>query len=419
MDFVKLENIGKSLLEQFPVIKRLCKRVYQVIMYLMSNEKITSEGNLIKVSPGDKFEYFFGYYDKSPWDTTDRYIICMKVRSAYKSVAPEESADILLLDTANDNKPVKIATTNSWNVQQGSMAQWLGPDFSERIIYNDFRNGRYCSVIFNVKKMQEEKELSMPVYDVSKDGTFALALDFSRLHRLRKGYGYTNLPDSTQKELCPDTTCIWKINLQTGDIIDLLKYPDFANFEQRNEMQGAEHKVNHLMISPNGQRFMVLHRWFKNNRKYTRLVTVSCDGNDMYNLNDDDFTSHCYWKNDDEILSFMRKHETGDRYYLMTDKTSEHKLLWPGLNTDGHCSYSSNKELIITDTYPDRKRLASVYLCKEADMKPQRIARVFAPFRYDNDVRCDLHPRWNRKGDKVCIDSAHEGKRGLYVISLK
>ena len=36
----------------------------------------------------------------------------------------------------------------------------------------------------------------------------------------------------------------------------------------------------------------------------------------------------------------------------------------------------------------------------------------------DNDTRCDLHPRWNHKGDKVCFDSVFEGHRGLYVVGL-
>jgi glycosyltransferase involved in cell wall biosynthesis len=62
--------------------------------------------------------------------------------------------------------------------------------------------------------------------------------------------------------------------------------------------------------------------------------------------------------------------------------------------------------------------LAFVYLCKEEQEQPVRIAKVFSPFKYDNDCRCDLHPRWNRVGDKVCIDSVHEGKRGLYVIPI-
>jgi predicted HAD superfamily hydrolase len=93
-------------------------------------------------------------------------------------------------------------------------------------------------------------------------------------------------------------------------------------------------------------------------------------------------------------------------------------MYWTELNTDGHCSYSPDGNFIITDTYPNRKRIASVYLCTEEDNHSRRIARVFMPFRYDNDCRCDLHPRWNHMGDKICIDSVHEGKRGLYVVGL-
>lgn len=417
MDFVVLEKTGKRLLEQFPVIKRTCKRVYQLSMYAISKEKFKVDGNLIKISPDDTYEYFYGYYDKSPWDKNDRYMLCIRVKQAYKSVAPKEQGDIVIIDTKENNKVHIIATTKSWNVQQGCMAQWLGPDFSERIIYNDFRNGEYCSVIFNIKLNKEEKVLKRAVYDVSKNGKFALSLDFSRLHRLRKGYGYSNLPDETEKELCPDKTCIWKIIIETNEVEALFKYTDFANFESDETMVGAEHKVNHIMISPNGKRFMVLHRWFQKGRKHTRLVTVNCDGTDMYNLSDDVFVSHCYWKNDEEILSFLRKKESGDHYYLMKDKTKQYSMFWPELNTDGHCSYSPNGNLIITDTYPNRKRLAHVFVCKE-DGEVKRIASVFAPFRYDNDVRCDLHPRWNYAGNRVCIDSVHDGKRGLYIVKI-
>lgn len=43
---------------------------------------------------------------------------------------------------------------------------------------------------------------------------------------------------------------------------------------------------------------------------------------------------------------------------------------------------------------------------------------VFAPFKYDNDTRCDLHPRWNHAGNRICFDSVFEGHRGLYVIDV-
>lgn len=417
MGFEEIEEKGKRALEQYPLIKRSCKKAYHLVSYVLSNEKIRFEGNVKKVTPDDGYEYFYGYYDKSPWDKTDRYMLCIRVKQAYKSVAPKESGEVILIDTKNNNKVIKVGITNSWNVQQGCMAQWLGPDFTEKIIYNDFRNGEYCSVIFNIKLNKEEKVLKRAIYDVSKDGKFGLSLDFSRLHRLRKGYGYTNLPDTTEKELCPDKACIWSVDFETGKIDELFKYTDFANFESNETMINAEHKVNHIMISPNGKRFMVLHRWFQKGRKNTRLVTVNCDGSGMYNLSDDIFVSHCYWKNDNEILSFLRKRDTGQHYYLMKDKTQEYKMFWPELNTDGHCSYSPNGELIITDTYPNRKRLAYVFICEE-NGNVNRIASVFAPFRYDNDVRCDLHPRWNNAGNCVCIDSVHSGKRAVYIIPI-
>ena len=67
------------------------------------------------------------------------------------------------------------------------------------------------------------------------------------------------------------------------------------NFEPRSEMkeEGSVHKVNHIMLSPNGKRFMVLYRWFNGQRKYTRLITCNVDGTDMYVLSDDDMVSHC------------------------------------------------------------------------------------------------------------------------------
>lgn len=414
-----MEQAGKKIFEQFPVIKRSAKRVYQLASVATSKDKFKSKGDVVRVSPDDGYEYFYGYYDKSPWDITDRYMIAVKVKQAYKSVAPKELGKVGVIDTQDNNKYIEIGTTHSWNVQQSCMAQWMGPDFGTRIIYNDCRDGKYCSIIYNFKEKKEEKVLPMAMYDVARDGSFGLSLDFSRLHRMRPGYGYSNLPEKTKEVLCPDTGCIWKVDILTGKVEELFKYTDMAAFEPDESMVGAEHKVNHLMISPNGKRFMVLHRWFQKGRKHTRLVTVNVDKTEMYNLSDDVFVSHCYWKNDEEILSFLRKKETGDHYYLMKDKTQDYQMFWSELNTDGHCSYSPNGKYIITDTYPNRKRIAGIYLCTEDDNKSRRIARVFSPFKYDNDCRCDLHPRWNRAGDKVCIDSVHDGKRGLYTISIE
>lgn len=302
---MSIEERVNYQLNKFPAVKKVVKRVYQVGMYTIS-PKIKSEGNIECVSPNDGKEYFFGYYDKSPWDATGRYMLCMRALNSWSDVSPKQPAQIILIDTEKGNKCKKLAVTDSWNVQQSCMLQWLGPDYSSRILYNDFRDGKYVSVILSIKT-GEEKVIPFPVYSVAADGSFALSLDFSRLYRLRPGYGYYNVPESTANEKLPDKPCIWKVDLESGEVTPVLKYTDFANFEPRSEMDGAEHKVNHIMLSPNGKRFMVLYRWFQGQRKYTRLVTCNVDGTDMYNLSDDDMVSHCYWKNDSEILAFEKK----------------------------------------------------------------------------------------------------------------
>lgn len=406
-------------LNKYPELKRVIKRAYQLGCYVMS-KKVKCEGDIIRISPNDEaYEYFFGYYDKSPWDITGRYLICMRAKDTWSVPDPVDTADILMIDT-EDNTIRKVATTHTWNVQQGCMAQWLGPDFRDKIIYNDLREGKYCSVILNLLT-NEERVLPFPIYSVSLDGKIALSLDFSRLHNLRLGYGYAAIPEVTKDVALPDTTAVWKMDIETGEVTELLKYTDFANFQPRPEMQedGSVHKVNHLMLSPNGKRFMVLYRWFCGQRKYTRLVTCNVDGTDMYVLSDEDMVSHCYWKNDYEIIAFARKKEHGPGYYLMKDKTQDWIHLWANLNNDGHPSYCpTDEDLVVFDTYPNRARIQEVKIAKDTDTEPEVIAKVFAPFKYDNDTRCDLHPRWSRDGKKVCFDSTFEGHKGLYIVNL-
>lgn len=416
---MSIEQRVNHFLNRTPFVKKIVKRCYQLGMYAVS-PKLKSEGDIICVSPDDRMEYFFGYYDKSPWDATGRYMLSMRAKNTCRNAAPSAPADMLLIDTLNRNRVSVLATTRSWNVQQGCMLQWLGPDFGKRIIYNDFRDGEYRSVVLDIET-REERVLPMPVYAVSTDGKVALSLDFSRLHRLRKGYGYSNLPDATAGQKLPDTTCIWSMHLETGEVKEVLKYTDFYNFEKRPEMEGAEHKVNHIMISPNGKRFMVFHRWFDGRRKYTRLVTCNTDGTEMYNLSDDDMASHCYWKNDDEIIAFENKRDGGPGYYLMKDKTRNYTRLWAKFNNDGHPSYSPDRSWVVTDSYPNRARVADIKILKDTDadaLDCRVIARVFAPFKYDNDTRCDLHPRWSRDGKMICFDGVFEGRRRLYVVSV-
>ena len=422
---MSIEQTVSQQLNRYPFIKKGIKRVYQRTSCLLS-KPFSHEGDIERISPDDSgHEYFFGYYDKSPENADGRYVLCLKANDTWTSAAPAEEAEILLIDlSVKDGEPGRIrsvAKTHAWNVQQGCMMQWLGPEYDRRIIYNDFREGHLCSVILDIVTM-EQTVLCAPVYSNSSDGTFALTLDFTRLHRLRPGYGYSNLPDLTEHEKVPSGAAIRRLDLITNELSDVLDYKDLISFEPRSEMNDAECKVNHIMLSPDNKRFMVIFRWFDKGRKYSRLLTCDTDGTNLFNLSDDDMVSHCFWRNNEEIIAFENKKESGAGYYLMKDRTREYRHLWPFIHADGHPSFSPDGTMVISDTYPNRRRIARLMLwdgsCSEEE-RPKIPARVFAPFKYDNDTRCDLHPRFSRDGNSVYFDSVFEGHRGLYRVAVR
>ena len=108
-----------------------------------------------------KINDFFGYYDKSPWDSSDRYMLCMRANDTWSDVSPREKADILLIDTSlpetDKNRVKKIAETSSWNVQQSCMLQWLGPDFSSHILFNDYRDEKYEQSVVMLAMVKDER----------------------------------------------------------------------------------------------------------------------------------------------------------------------------------------------------------------------------------------------------------------------
>lgn len=365
-----------------------------------------------------KHNSFFGYYNKCPWNMSQTKIITLRVDSAHSEPDNISEASLILIDL-NTKEETIISTTRCWNTQQGCMAQWMGPDFESNIIFNDFENNKYVSKIYNLEKNEVIKTFDMPIYDVASNGTFALTLDFSRLHKARPGYGYRNVASINDNNPCPDDYCIWKIDFKTGNIVPIIKYSTLFNFNFRDDMKNAYHKVNHIVINPSNTRFMFLHRWIFNGKKISRLITCDISGNNMYNLSDDNMVSHCCWKNDSEILGFLRKNKYGDHYYILQDQTEKYKMIWKKIREDGHCTYDYSKELILSDTYPNVFGISKVYVGSELDEEPKVIAEFFSPNKYKNDLRCDLHPRWNYDGSQICVDAVTDGYKKIYLIDYR
>ena len=53
------------------------------------------------------------------------------------------------------------------------------------------------------------------------------------------------------------------------------------------------------------------------------------------------------------------------------------------------------------------------------DGRRWNLGRYPPDWRYEGELRCDLHPRWAPAGDSIVFDSAHAGGRAIYRLSLE
>jgi len=420
MKYNVIERRIALFLTSFPMLRYYLKYTYKRINFVLSfflcrSREISSSTPAL--SRDEKKCCFFGYYGKPQINESGTTLLCA---ANFDGRIPGPGDKLkLLYGHVSEKKYHQFSSSWSWNWQQGCMLQWMSRCPGEVVIYNDYRENRFISIMRDVQKgIMNQYEI--PIYAISKSNDFALSLDFSRLYKLRSEYGYCNDRNYMLKEMAPDNNGIWFLDLKTGRKKLILTLRQLLEFRHRASMKHAYHKANHIEISPDDRRFMFLHRWIYKKRKYTRLLTANIDGSDIHLVCDCGMVSHCSWKNNHQILAWARLSTLGERYYLFDDKLSQFSIMGENILTeDGHPSFSPDTKMIITDTYPDKFRMRSLILYDVEKNKKIIFWRYFAPLRYDGKVRCDLHPRWSIDGKYITFDSCHENVRKSYVIDFE
>lgn len=399
--------------------EQVCHGMKGVKSRMVEKKCEIAEGVTIRrVTDGPK-HHFFGYYDKTPWDKTERYLLALEVDFMDRPPNAEDVATILLIDLETGNK-ITLADTRAWNWQQGCMLQWM-PNAPDRlVIYNDRDEDKFVARILDVWS-GEKQTLPHPIYTLTRDGKFALTLNFSRLHHCRPGYGYAGMPDLWENDPHPEKDGIYLMNMKTGECSLIISIAQIALFNPKDSMKEAKHWFNHLLVNHDNTRFIFLHRWRPTGQRgfLTRMFTSNLDGKDIYCVSDHDMVSHFDWKDSKHILAWARRHTIGDRYFIFLDKSGSFEIVGEGILTcDGHCSFSPDGKWILTDTYPDANNMRTLILFRISDNKRFNIGRFFSPPELKDEIRCDLHPRWSRNGKQICIDSAHEGSRQIYMLDV-
>lgn len=357
--------------------------------------------------------HFFGYYDKSPWDASGRWLLGMKAAFMDRPPGPEDELEIGMIDTASGNEWVPLATSRAWNWQQGCMLQWLGG--GPEIAFNDRRGDHFITRIIHTHT-GEEHDLERPVYAIHPAGHVALSINFSRLHHQRPGYGYPCVPDRWREIPEPEEDGIFVMDLTTGKSRLILSLAQAAQHERNAAFEGKMHRFNHLQFSRDGARFAFLHRYQAEGPHETRLMTLGLDGEELQTLSDHGMVSHYDWHSDGSIIAWARRRGMPDGYFIFPREGGRpERLEVKEFTGDGHCSFSPCGRYLLTDTYPDAERRQRLMIY---DIAAREVvyAHSLGSASLPDEIRCDLHPRWSRDGRQISIDSTFEGTRQIYTL---
>jgi len=417
--FFMTERSIAKFLEPFPRFRAIVKNVYLRLNYVFQKEVPScevSKGTFLKETvKTDRTlrpikEYFFGYYDKNPWSLDMKFMLMHQVRSDGK-------VNVLIIDENGGSRV--IGSSSAWNWQQGAMTQWI-PGRPISVIYNDIDGSNLVSIIVDVES-GKKKTIPIPFQSIDPTGLKALTLNYRRLYALRSEYGYAADVRNFSHDMPLEKDGIWLVDIERGTNKLILSLKDLIEFKKEESMEGAFHKVNHIIYSPNGNRFIFMHRWITTHGKISRLYMYDIKTARLEILLDGRMVSHYSWKDNDSIITWTRSVETGDRYFLLDVNTLQKSIVGDGVFDklgDGHPSFSPDGRYIISDTYPDKARRRHLLLYDYPTGQISDIAQFHAPWKYDGNNRCDLHPRWSPDGKNISFDSTHEGFRNSYILNV-
>lgn len=371
------------------------------------------------VTCGPKF-HWFGYYDKWQFDESGRYALGMEVDFEGRSPQPEDEITLGLIDLEDGDRWSEIGRTRAWCWQQGCMLQWR-PNSAREVVWNAREDGAFVCCVLDVDSGQT-RTLPRAVYSLSPDGKTAVCADFRRIQDMRPGYGYAGLPDPKAGVLAPDDVGIWVQDMDTGKSELIVSVAQIAALPYpHGDLSAAKHYFNHLLLSPDGTRFIFLHRWrFGDGPFQTRMLTAALNGTDVRVVDDYGKTSHFIWRDPAHILAWSWHPSAESAFYLYGDGDGQVEPVGQGaMHVNGHCTYLSDARWVLNDTYPlGEARTQELYLYDVASDRRVELGALTAPAEYADEWRCDLHPRANRAGTQVMVDSAHAGGRQMYLLDV-
>jgi len=309
------------------------------------------------------------------------------------------------------------------------MTLWLTHE-PDAFVFNDFEQDggtwRPIARVMNASG-KELGRYDTHVYSMSEDGRWGATLNFGRIPR--RGYSYALAPKPDEKLPDMDADGLFLVDMHTGAKRLIVPYREFFRLHPFPwDGEGHYYWLNHVTFNVDGSRLMVLFRHEERDGTpwRTHVFTVGVDGSNLrcpvpsvYWDCGRGVTHQMWTRQPDEILLDAGWHSEGNELIAVRDAVCPHpaRRVSSGQGLCSHLMHSPDGKWIATDSYPQEDGFQYLGLVEVATGACTQIGRFrhHAPGR-DEELRCDLHPRWSRDGRFLTVDTIHEGDRKIFML---
>ena len=400
----KIKN-KNSLFEFINLIKRILRLLGRIL-------EIFNKNNFLFKTNNESHSFFFGYHDKKPFNYDDSKIIVHSYKNT-EIIQDQSNREVFinLIDLKSKNI-LKLDKTSAWSWQLGSSLQWHPK--KNIIFFNKKINENYITNQIDLKS-KKIKKLNFSTYNINPNGKQFLIADFTKIGKLRKGYGFK-------------TGKLYKsINLKKSKLEIVINKKNtnklLCKFDETKKKIVIGCYINHQTFSPKGDKIAYFYTILKKNNQrqiFFYLYFLKKRRNFLLQLSKSKLISHYCWKNNNEILFTLKKSAKIYSYVLYNIKLDNFKTLNLKLNKDGHPMFNpKNNDLFVSDTYPNLFGFQKLFVFSLKRKKIIWKKYLYSPYKYKGIVRCDLHPRWSNDGKKIFIDFVENGNRNIGIFETK
>lgn len=381
-----------------------------------------------QITSGPKHHFFgyIGHVRTIPWNASGRYIVMLRTAFQDHMPKPDEAAEIVLIDTHQNNAVTVADKSLAWNIQQGTMLYWNPKSPETQFFFNDRdpATQKVFAVLYDIKQRRRVKEYRFddtPFGNsgVAQNGGRFLGINYGRLATLRAVTGYPGAFDWTGGAATPANDGIFLVDAASGNKRLLVSFKQLAEL-LRPKFPGVDETplfINHTLWNRGDDRIYFYVRG--NFGKPQGMIDVPCtihpDGTGL--MMHERMGGHPEWSSGTQTVGDKAGKQVlydVDQKKIVGQIGTPEILPKPG----GDAAYSPDMKWFINGYRDGDKNYYS--LLRLSDGSWIRTEGFAHPGWTGGDLRLDAAPAWNRDSTQILFPAlAKDGTRQSFVMKIK